>query len=853
LQQQRSGTLKSAFQVGFFLAVMILVLVPLETGARRHQAFMEHPRQSLYPGANDDDLLGVYTFLDAQPGPLKHYQENGQSAATIIENNSLYYGISPRLHLALLETVSSLLSDAHPTDALLQQPFGPGGPTGFAAQIEWASRELRAGLGPYEDSPTIRFEDDVTITLTLEQAPEGVAVQRFLAIGRSSTEWRALVERFGQVFTDYFQNELPDLVPPPTAFTGSGFLHLPWPEGTRVVHLAYFDHVYPTVDTGGDDNDRVITYLGESSVQYNTHDGHDYYFPDQPIGTPIRAAAPGVAYARTHRGNGVVILHADGYETVYWHLDEFATLFDGHIDSNHGIWVDTGETLGTSGTTGFVYGSPHLHFEVRRHGRQVDPYGWYGPGPDPCAAYAGCAAGTWLWHSSLRGTYDFTPPDDRSETERKLEELATPDHTAPIGTLSINPPDDLLFLARFDEHVLQAVGHGFPTYDALVGFDAGRFGQSVLLPPGAGLTYPISNNLTLEAGSISLWAHLPEHYPRNSIERHYLFAASATPDDADDIYPGTLALRRDLLGPDKAPRWNFWTTPQEGAHERHDLTVPDTLEPGWHHFAITWDTEQGHKALYLDGEEVATVRNVILPVDVGSVLQIGRFTHGGSQSGMWLDELAIFERELTEDEIAELARSETPLPASADELAEALVQVDTNAIDNTGGIVALQLGLDGKWEDPQPYYDNFRWRIPPVEGAHVLGVRYFDRASNSTQLTQTFTLNLPPQGSVRMTADTGMTATLVISATDAQEPISMQISADPDFDDARWQTLRTQLEWEWPDGNDSSARDTRRTSATPDAQILYVRFRDDAGQISAPLEVTFLQEKVYLPLIVRGE
>ncbi len=833
---------------------MILVLAPLEAGARRHGAFIERPRQSLYLGASDDDLLGVHTFLDAHPGVLKHYHDNEQSAATIIENNSLYYGISPRLHLALLETVSNLLSEAHPSEDILQQPFGPGGPTGFAAQIEWASRELRAGFGPYENPPTIRFEDGVTITLTLEQAPEGVAVQRFLAIGRSSTAWRALVDRFGQVFTDYFQNELPDLVPPPAAFTGSGFLHLPWPEGTRVVHLAYFDHVYPTVDTGRDDNDQVITYLGESSVQYNTHDGHDYYFPDQPIGTPIRATAPGVAYARTHRGNGVVILHADGYETVYWHLDEFASLFEGRVDSNQGIWVETGEILGTSGMTGFVYGSPHLHFEVRHHGRQVDPYGWYGPGRDPCAAYAGCAVSTWLWHSSLRGSYDFTPPDDRSETERRLEELATPDHTAPIGTLSINPPDDLIFLARFDDHVLQDVGHGFPVYDALVEFAAGRYEKSVILPPGAGLTYPISNNLTLEAGSISLWAHLPEHYPQNSIERHYLFAASANPDAADDSYPGTLALRRDLLGPAGSPRWDFWTTPQAGAEERHDLTVPDTLEPGWHHFAITWDAEQEHKTLYLDGAEVATAHNVVLPVDVGSVLQIGRFTYGGNQSGMRLDELAIFERELTEDEIAELARSETPLPASTTDLADPLVRVDTNGIDNTGGIVALQLGLNGKWEDPQPYYDGFHWRIPPTEGTHVLAVRYFDRANNSTQLTQTMTLNLPPQGHVRLTAASEVTATLAISATDAHEPISMQISADPDFDDARWQSLRTQLAWEWSFGNDTPADETRRHISTdPDTRVLYVRFRDDEGQVSVPLEVTTLQQKVYLPVILRGK
>lgn len=839
--------MKSAFLTRFFLAVMLLAFSPFETLARPQLAPGERPESAYYLGTNDDDILGVRSFLQAQPGPLKEYRDEEQDAATIIEDNSLYYGISPRLHLALLETVSNLLSDANPPEQALRQPFGATGPEGFAAQIEWASRELRAGLGPYERPPTLRFTDGVTFTLTLDQAPEGVAVQRFLAAGRTSTEWRTLVERFGQVFMDYFQNELPDLVPPPATFTGSGFLLQPWPQGTQVVHLAYFDHVYPTVDTGGDANKLVVTYMGQSEVQYNTHDGHDYFFPSQPIGTPILAAAPGIAYARTHRGKGVVILHDDGYETVYWHLDSFAPIFDQRIDSNQGIYVEAGELLGTSGMTGFVYGSPHLHFEVRHHGRQVDPYGWYGPGRDPCAAYAGCEASTWLWHSSLRGSYDFTPPDDRSPSERRLEQLAA-DQTAPIGTFSINPPADLTLLAHFDNHVVQEVGAGFPVFDALITFAGGHTGPALRLPPGAGLTYPTNDNLHMDVGSISLWANIPETYPQNSIARHYLFAASANPDDENGIYTGTLALRRDLLGPDNSPRWNFWTTPQTGADERHDLTVPDTLAPGWHHFALTWDAAQGNKTLYLDGVEVASASAVLLPVDVGPVLQLGRFTYGGSQSGMLFDELAIFRRVLTPAEIAELAQATTPLLASTTTLDDPVLRIDTNAIDIQGGIVAVQLGLDGEWKDPQPYYDGFRWRLPPVEGEHVLAVRYFDRASNQTEITQTVTLNLPPQGHAHLTNVNELSATLVISATDAQLPISMQISSDPTFAGANWQRLRTQLDWEWPGDVITSQEDTAKDRTT-NAPELYVRFRDAEGQVSAPVRVKLLAEQLYLPLI----
>ncbi|NTW97749.1 MAG: peptidase M23, partial [Oscillochloris sp.] len=167
----------------YLLAVALALLAPLLTPARAARA--------------SAGSLGVQEFLSQQPGPLKAYREGGRSAAAIIEGNSLYYGLSPRLHLALLEATAGLLSDPAPPDAALRQPFGPVGPDGFAAQIEWASRELRAGLGPYARPPIVRFTDGTTFTLTLDQAPEGVAVQRFLAQGRSAGQWRAAVDAFG--------------------------------------------------------------------------------------------------------------------------------------------------------------------------------------------------------------------------------------------------------------------------------------------------------------------------------------------------------------------------------------------------------------------------------------------------------------------------------------------------------------------------------------------------------------------------------------------------------------------------------------------------------------------------------
>ncbi len=86
-----------------------------------------------------------------------------------------------------------------------------------------------------------------------------------------------------------------------------------------------------------------------------------------PKGTPIRAAADGrVVFAGARRGYGrmVVIRHSGGIETVYAH--------NSHNLVQQGQQVRKGETIGRVGRTGHATGY-HVHFEVRRKGRPVDP------------------------------------------------------------------------------------------------------------------------------------------------------------------------------------------------------------------------------------------------------------------------------------------------------------------------------------------------------------------------------------------------------------------------------------------------------------------------------------------------
>lgn len=906
------------------IVVSVLTLFPAAVAA---EPLRRGPSSSPLLQAKPD----VQAFLDAQPGVLKSYQDEGKLAAAIIESNSLYYSLDPYLYLALLETTSALLSDPNPPASTLRQPFGPAGPDGFAQQIEWASQELLAGLGPYNGAPLLKFTDGNRTVLDLDQQPEWIAVQQFLAIGRTLDEWQAAVDRFRQVVQASFAAELGYLFrppsqdaapPPPTPSPAGGFLHLPWPHGTRVEHLAYFDHVYPTVDSGSDLNNVVYTYQGIAEVQYNTHDGHDYWFPDQPVGTPILAAAPGVAYARTHRGNGVVIIHENGYETVYWHLNSFAPRFHGAIDSSRGVWVEPGDVLGTSGSSGFVYGTPHLHFEVRHNGKQVDPYGWQSFGPDPCSAYAACEASSWLWHDSLTGLYDFFPPDSsaarrsasdtsgtaapqesashaaapsasvqggsqsggppqqHTHSHEQTQQPAAPagpydphafdyDQTPPLATLSINPPADVLLYVGFEGHMLQDVGNGFPTAAGEPAFESGRIGQAVRLSPRGGLAYPVAGNISPAAGSLSLWAYLPATYAPSNIGRHYLLAASAHPHDlAHGIYTGTLALRRDMRGPDGTPHWNFWTTPQSGAARRHDLAIPDTLEPGWHHFVITWDAEQRSKALYINGRQAAAAAGVALPDDIGALLQLGRFSEDSPQSGVLFDELTSYGFALDAAAVARLADSSAPPDTSASVVYSRTLLLDTNASDTQSGIVNLQIGRDGSFVPLGGYYDAFQWQLPAREGPHTLAARYFDHAGNSALVTRTVTLDLPPRGTAALQRSSPFTATLAISATDRQQPIAMQVSTSPDFAAADWQPVQPQVVWAWQQERIISSKPLPPLLASalqvvlqavaqqpPPASALpplYIRFRDGGGHTTPAMRIAAPAGPVYLPLVQRA-
>ena len=94
------------------------------------------------------------------------------------------------------------------------------------------------------------------------------------------------------------------------------------------------------------------------------HSGVDYA---AGYGTPIHAVSEGVvSYSGRHGGHGkyVRLNHGNGLGTGYAHMSRIAV--------NRGARVRAGQVIGYVGSTGLSTG-PHLHFEVYRGKRKVNP------------------------------------------------------------------------------------------------------------------------------------------------------------------------------------------------------------------------------------------------------------------------------------------------------------------------------------------------------------------------------------------------------------------------------------------------------------------------------------------------
>ena len=112
---------------------------------------------------------------------------------------------------------------------------------------------------------------------------------------------------------------------------------------------------------------RTYRFRGRD-VDSQVHFGYDLASVRE---SPAPAANAGVvvfAGPLTIYGNGVIVDHGLGLQTLYAHLSR--------IDVRVGDRVERGQELGRTGTSGLAIGD-HLHFEVLIHGISVTPLEWW--------------------------------------------------------------------------------------------------------------------------------------------------------------------------------------------------------------------------------------------------------------------------------------------------------------------------------------------------------------------------------------------------------------------------------------------------------------------------------------------
>ncbi len=98
------------------------------------------------------------------------------------------------------------------------------------------------------------------------------------------------------------------------------------------------------------------------------HGGVDIVRPGGSSGCTVVAAEAGVVTFAGWYGSGgytVIIDHGGGLSTMYCHMQNSLRVYSGQR-------VSRGQAIGKIGATGYVTG-PHLHFEVKVNGRNVNP------------------------------------------------------------------------------------------------------------------------------------------------------------------------------------------------------------------------------------------------------------------------------------------------------------------------------------------------------------------------------------------------------------------------------------------------------------------------------------------------
>jgi murein DD-endopeptidase MepM/ murein hydrolase activator NlpD len=157
-----------------------------------------------------------------------------------------------------------------------------------------------------------------------------------------------------------------------TANSGGPFMAADFDEQFRKDLLRRSDRYIKTIQKmplGLPIHGRITSGFGRRTDPFNHrpafHGGIDF---KGRVGSKVTATADGVVkssgYDADGFGNYVIVRHGGGYETLFGHLST--------ILCKRGDTISRGDVIGLLGNTGRSTG-PHLHYEIHRQGRPVDP------------------------------------------------------------------------------------------------------------------------------------------------------------------------------------------------------------------------------------------------------------------------------------------------------------------------------------------------------------------------------------------------------------------------------------------------------------------------------------------------
>jgi len=345
--------------------------------------------------AADFDSVAIETFVGQAGGDLATVNVNVAGRrypfAVALLGQTLYYSVSPKIILALLEYQADLVTQPNQPDDRYRWAVGYYGDegrfAGFSAQIRWAVREMFYARRDLRERPALRYADGAIMEAPAYLSDAQYVLARVLAPTVASGRLEAALEQYQATYERLF-GVLPVAVapyaPPPP------FLQRPLAQIMPIT--SFFDHGGPFLTRNAADG--VTTYWGHTETDmafaYDGHDGWDY--AAAPPDMALAAAAGTVVFAGIADDNcdtlAVIVDHGNDVRTLYWHL--------ARIDVEVGQTVAVGAELGVIGETGCAKG-PHLHFGVQYRGVGIDPYGWCGREADPWQTHPAGIRSVWLW------------------------------------------------------------------------------------------------------------------------------------------------------------------------------------------------------------------------------------------------------------------------------------------------------------------------------------------------------------------------------------------------------------------------------------------------------------------------